>query len=130
MTQAPNSKPLLNEQIADLVLKVIKPGGVTCGGIGAFWFLFAQKSDRLCGDWSVTLLWGKTAATYPRRQSTTIRTSWKSRRQLSSPAALSSRGVEVTTTLHSSNMSDLIEIPTGGRAIAIGDNCCSVKNDR
>jgi hypothetical protein len=36
-------KPPFSEQIADLVLKVLKPGGVTCGGIGAFWFLFADS---------------------------------------------------------------------------------------
>lgn len=49
MTQAPEpqqepaEKTPLNEQIADVVLKVIKPGGMTCGGIGAFWFLLAQS---------------------------------------------------------------------------------------
>lgn len=36
-------KPPLSEQIADLVLKVLKPGGVTCGGIGALWFLFVDS---------------------------------------------------------------------------------------
>lgn len=36
-------KPPMSEQISDLLLKVLKPGGVTCGGIGAFWFLFVNS---------------------------------------------------------------------------------------
>lgn len=45
MTQTPdpNSKPPLNEQIADIALKVIMTGGVAGGGIGAFWSLFHQS---------------------------------------------------------------------------------------
>ncbi|MEO1210162.1 MAG: GUN4 domain-containing protein [Cyanobacteria bacterium J06638_20] len=40
---SPNEKPSLNEQIADIVLKVIMAGGVTGGGIGAFWSLFRES---------------------------------------------------------------------------------------
>jgi predicted NACHT family NTPase len=44
MTQAPDpQKPPLSEQIADVVIKVIKPGGVTGGSLGAIWFLFVQS---------------------------------------------------------------------------------------
>lgn len=43
MTPASNPKPPVNEQIADLVLKLLKPGGITVGGIGALWLLFAQS---------------------------------------------------------------------------------------
>lgn len=39
----PQEKAPLNEQIADFVVKVIKPGGITGGGIGAIWFLFVQS---------------------------------------------------------------------------------------
>ena len=35
-------KPI-GEQVADLILKAIKPGGVTVGGIGAFWCLLVQS---------------------------------------------------------------------------------------
>jgi hypothetical protein len=34
------SKPSLEEQITDIVLKTIKTGGIAGGGIGAFWQLF------------------------------------------------------------------------------------------
>lgn len=50
MTQEPDpndksaEKSPLNEQIADLVVKVIRPGGVTAGGLGAFWFLFQESN--------------------------------------------------------------------------------------
>ena len=42
---APDSpeKAPLNEQLADLVVKVIRPGGITCGGVGAVWFLLIQS---------------------------------------------------------------------------------------
>jgi hypothetical protein len=44
MTQAPDPQKLpLSEQIADVVIKVIKPGGVTGGSLGAIWFLFVQS---------------------------------------------------------------------------------------
>ncbi len=43
MTQPPNPKSPLNEQIADIALKVIMAGGVTGGGIGAFWSLFKES---------------------------------------------------------------------------------------
>jgi hypothetical protein len=45
MTQTPdpNPKPSLNEQIADIVLKVVMTGGVAGGGLGAFWSLFANS---------------------------------------------------------------------------------------
>ena len=48
MTQssAPDEKQPISDQLADIALKVIKPGGLTCGGLGAFWFLFIQ-SDLL-----------------------------------------------------------------------------------
>lgn len=45
MTQSPEpQKASLSEQIADVVLKVIRPGGVTGGSVGAIWFLFVQSS--------------------------------------------------------------------------------------
>jgi hypothetical protein len=46
MTQAPDPAPKtpLSEQIADFLVKVIKPGGITGGGIGAIWFLFIEDS--------------------------------------------------------------------------------------
>jgi GUN4-like/NACHT domain len=37
------SEPPLSEQIADIVLKVIKPGGIAAGGVGALWLLFVQS---------------------------------------------------------------------------------------
>ncbi|WP_434684333.1 GUN4 domain-containing protein [Pseudanabaena minima] len=42
MTQEPESKskPSLEEQITDIVLKTVKTGGIAGGGIGAFWQLF------------------------------------------------------------------------------------------
>ncbi|MBE9100078.1 GUN4 domain-containing protein [Vacuolonema iberomarrocanum] len=40
---SPNEKPPLNEQIADIALRVIMAGGVTGGGIGAFWSLFRES---------------------------------------------------------------------------------------
>lgn len=42
MTQPadPNPKPHWSEQVADILVKVIKPGGVTGGTIGAVWFGF------------------------------------------------------------------------------------------
>jgi hypothetical protein len=44
MTQSPEpQKASLSEQIADIVLKVIRPGGVTGGSVGAIWFLFVQS---------------------------------------------------------------------------------------
>lgn len=45
MTQPPESKEAtsFSDQLTDLVLKVIKPGGVTIGGISGFWFLFVQS---------------------------------------------------------------------------------------
>ncbi|MDJ0706253.1 MAG: GUN4 domain-containing protein [Leptolyngbyaceae cyanobacterium MO_188.B28] len=45
MTQspAPEEKQPINEQLANIALKIIKPGGLTCGGLGAFWFLFIQS---------------------------------------------------------------------------------------
>jgi hypothetical protein len=45
MTQSPEPQndPSVSEQLTDLVLKVIKPGGVTIGGISGFWFLFVQS---------------------------------------------------------------------------------------
>nr|WP_290227974.1 GUN4 domain-containing protein [Trichocoleus desertorum] len=52
MTQAPDpkeksaEKTSLNEQIAEIVLKAVKPGGVAVGGVGAFWQLF-MESDIL-----------------------------------------------------------------------------------
>ncbi|HEY9696666.1 MAG TPA: hypothetical protein V6D10_05355 [Trichocoleus sp.] len=33
----------LSEQITDLILKVIKPGDVTLGGFGSFWFLSLNR---------------------------------------------------------------------------------------
>ena len=39
----PNPKPSLNEQIADIALKVIMTGGVAGGGLGAFWSLFKDS---------------------------------------------------------------------------------------
>lgn len=50
MTQAPDPAPdpapklPLSEQIADFLVKVIKPGGITGGGVGAIWFLFIEES--------------------------------------------------------------------------------------
>lgn len=41
---SPDPKPPLNEQIADIALKVIMTGGVAGGGLGAFWSLF-KNSD-------------------------------------------------------------------------------------
>jgi hypothetical protein len=45
MTQEPESKskPSLEEQITDIVLKTIKTGGIAGGGIGAFWQLFMSS---------------------------------------------------------------------------------------
>lgn len=49
MTQAPDPKEKaaektpLNEQIAEILLKAIKPGGVAVGGVGAFWQLFMES---------------------------------------------------------------------------------------
>lgn len=47
MTQShspsPAPKPPLAEQITDIAIKVIRPGGVTAGGVGAIWFLFLQS---------------------------------------------------------------------------------------
>ena len=45
MTQPPESQESasFSEQLTDLVLKIIKPGGVTIGGISGFWFLFVQS---------------------------------------------------------------------------------------
>jgi hypothetical protein len=44
MTQAPDPQPPpLSEQIADIVIKIIKPGGVTGGSLGAIWFLVVQS---------------------------------------------------------------------------------------
>jgi hypothetical protein len=40
MTQEPESKPSLEVQITDIVLKTIKTGGIAGVGIGAFWQLF------------------------------------------------------------------------------------------
>ncbi|MEM7796648.1 MAG: GUN4 domain-containing protein [Cyanobacteria bacterium P01_C01_bin.118] len=40
----PQPKPPASEQLADMVLKAIKTGGIAGGGIGAFWQLF-QNSD-------------------------------------------------------------------------------------
>ncbi len=37
-------KPSVADQIAELAIKTLRPGGVTVGGIGAFWILF-QESD-------------------------------------------------------------------------------------
>ena len=41
--QAPNEKQPLNEQITDIVLKVIMTGGLASGGVGAFWSLFKDS---------------------------------------------------------------------------------------
>ncbi|MEI6332847.1 MAG: NACHT domain-containing protein, partial [Pseudanabaena sp. ELA645] len=45
MTQQPEPKPKLNleEQMTDIVLKIIKTGGIAGGGIGAFWQLFKES---------------------------------------------------------------------------------------
>jgi GUN4-like/NACHT domain len=52
MTQAPKSeepksqdkeKPSFNDKLADIALKVVMTGGVTGGGIGAFWSLFKES---------------------------------------------------------------------------------------
>ncbi len=40
---APNAKPSIADQLTDVLLKVIKPGGVTAGGAGAVWFLVYQS---------------------------------------------------------------------------------------
>lgn len=41
-----NPKPPTNEQLADILLKLIRTGGIAGGGAGAFWQLF-QNSDIL-----------------------------------------------------------------------------------
>ncbi|MCG8368048.1 MAG: GUN4 domain-containing protein [Pseudanabaenales cyanobacterium] len=41
---APNEKQPISDQLADIALKVIQPGGLICGGSGAFWFLFNQSA--------------------------------------------------------------------------------------
>ena len=45
MTQSPPSeeKQPINEQLADLALKIIKPGGLVGGGLGSVWFLLIQS---------------------------------------------------------------------------------------
>ena len=45
MTQSPDpdGKMPISDQLADIALKIIKPGGLTCGGLGSFWFLFVQS---------------------------------------------------------------------------------------
>ncbi|MEL6130426.1 MAG: NTPase (NACHT family), partial [Cyanobacteria bacterium J06628_4] len=40
----PQPKPPASEQLADMLLKAIRTGGIAGGGIGAFWQLF-QNSD-------------------------------------------------------------------------------------
>ena len=40
---SPTTKTPLNEQIADIVLKVIMTGGLAGGGVGAFWQLFKDS---------------------------------------------------------------------------------------
>lgn len=42
---APDSdpKPPLSEQIVDLLIKILRPGGITAGGMGAAWFLFIDS---------------------------------------------------------------------------------------
>lgn len=55
MTQSPNPQQPTNpkesgeklsiaDQFAEIAIKALRPGGMTAGGIGAFWFLF-QESD-------------------------------------------------------------------------------------
>ena len=43
MTQPPDPKPSLNDQIADILLKVLMTGGIAGGGLGAFWSLFKDS---------------------------------------------------------------------------------------
>jgi len=43
MTQPPDPKPSLNEQIANILLKGIMAGSITVGGFGAFWSLFKDS---------------------------------------------------------------------------------------
>jgi hypothetical protein len=40
----PKQEPTLQEKLADIAVKAIMAGGVTAGGVGAFWSLF-QESD-------------------------------------------------------------------------------------
>ena len=45
MTQPPtsNDKQSIGDQLADMILSAIKPGGITFGSLGAFWCLFVQS---------------------------------------------------------------------------------------
>jgi len=43
MTQPPDPKPSLNDQISDILLKVLMTGGIAGGGLGAFWSLFKDS---------------------------------------------------------------------------------------
>jgi len=44
VTQPPDpAKPSVADQLAELAVKIIKPGGVTGGSLGAIWFLFVQS---------------------------------------------------------------------------------------
>lgn len=58
MTGSPNPKPSLNEQIADIALKVIMTGGLAGGGVGAFWQLFKNsdipRAVATAGKWRLT----------------------------------------------------------------------------
>ncbi|HEY9648443.1 MAG TPA: hypothetical protein V6C88_18840, partial [Chroococcidiopsis sp.] len=40
---APTPKPPLSEQIVEILIKVIRPGGITGGGLGAAWFLLVAS---------------------------------------------------------------------------------------
>jgi len=43
VTQPPDpAKPSVADQLAELAVKIIKPGGVTGGSLGAIWFLFRE----------------------------------------------------------------------------------------
>lgn len=42
----PPEKPSVADRFAEIAIRALRPGGVTVGGIGAFWILF-QESDIL-----------------------------------------------------------------------------------
>ena len=56
MTQPPHSQPPIADKFAELVLKAIVPGGVTVGGIGAFWeLLLNDEGDVLTAILSLSI---------------------------------------------------------------------------